>query len=561
MFSFRIFPKIFLSKIKNNFFFFFLLSLIIVFFAQPDLSMCATLWGSVCGFSFFWWANSLLKEKKKRFLSAFIWFFIVSFSHLNWFTADRYVGAYIFVFLAILLITLGLFFATLSLFIPVPQKLTLSRALSLASVWTLFEWGRLFILSGFSWNPLGILMTSNVYSMQMASLFGILGLTFWVLFTNLIFYKFFKNRGKNMIFLLIFLIAFPFGFGITSVVYHDKKIKNSPTLSTLLLQTALYPEEKMSYPGYEKQMIPLYEQWERIFYEIKKHNKKTLDLIVLPEGAVPYGTFLPIYKKEEAQFFIKHNFSQVACQRKEDYVGNAFFAENLAKICQSDFVVGLEDGDHRYSPEVYNAAFLFHTNTNQIERYEKRILVPMGEYIPFAFCKKFLSRYGITDSFTPGKEAKVFMGKKIPLGFSICYEETYGHLMRQNRQKGAELLVNLTNDVWYPHSRLPIVHFQHGRLRAIEGGLPLVRSCNTGVTCALDSLGRLIDSLPYEKKGFNCSPSSLYVSVPLYCYKTLYTYLGDMTIISFSLISLLTHLIHQTVQWKRQRMARYKKRS
>ena len=131
-------------------------------------------------------------------------------------------------------------------------------------------------------------------------------------------------------------------------------------------------------------------------------------------------------------------------------------------------------------------------------RYEKRILLPIAEYIPFNWVKKFALKYGIADSFTPGLEAKVFQMGRVKTGVSICYEETFGNLMRANRAKGADLLINLTNDAWYPDSRLPSVHYLHGRLRAVELGIPLLRSCNTGVTCGIDALGRTIGMLPFE---------------------------------------------------------------
>ena len=160
----------------------------------------------------------------------------------------------------------------------------------------------------------------------------------------------------------------------------------------------------------------------------------------------------------------------------------------------------------------------------------------MGEYIPFEWCKKILSKYGIVDSYTPGSSAKVFQTARVPVGISICYEETYGNLMRESRQNGAEVLVNLTNDVWYPRSRLPIIHFFQGRLRAVEGGVPVLRSCNTGVTGGIDALGRVVAELPYECPQRECAPGVLALALPLYHYSTLYTVYGDAVVIWFSSI-------------------------
>ena len=146
----------------------------------------------------------------------------------------------------------------------------------------------------------------------------------------------------------------------------------------------------------------------------------------------------------------------------------------------------------------------------------------------------------IVDFFTHGKEAKVFEGN-CPLNISICYEECFSHLMREGKLNGAKLFVNVTNDAWYPSSRLPLKHFDLGKLRAIENGVPLVRACNTGVTAAVDSLGRVVDTLGNEK--LEWQKGVLFVPLDLYSYPTLYTYFGDYLIVAISLFFLIIALI------------------
>ena len=161
----------------------------------------------------------------------------------------------------------------------------------------------------------------------------------------------------------------------------------------------------------------------------------------------------------------------------------------------------------------------------------------MGEYIPFSFAKGLAEAYGLTGSFTHGKEAKVFNGK-IKMGLSICYEETYGHMMRENKHKGAEILLNLTSDIWYPNSRLIYQHFDLARLRTVENGIPLLRACNTGITAGIDSLGRVTAQLGKDGQNIEAISDSLRVAVPLYSYNTLYTYYGDWLIVGISLFAI-----------------------
>jgi apolipoprotein N-acyltransferase len=125
------------------------------------------------------------------------------------------------------------------------------------------------------------------------------------------------------------------------------------------------------------------------------------------------------------------------------------------------------------------------------------------------------------------------------MGISVCYEETYGHIMRENRQLGAQLLVNLTNDGWYPQSKLSQQHFYHAIPRTVENGIALVRACNTGISAAVDSLGRVVARLAADDGPEELQPEVLRVSVPTYHYFTLYSFWGDAFILSFSVLSLI----------------------
>jgi apolipoprotein N-acyltransferase len=286
----------------------------------------------------------------------------------------------------------------------------------------------------------------------------------------------------------------------------------------------------------------------------QKQKGKLVDLIVLPEYVVPYGTYHPIFPLEEIKTLWKDLFGVEALkslaplhppfasflptdQGNRWLVSNAFIVQSLANLFHSYVIVGLEDSvyvdEEQKRHESYSAAFHFSPDQRTPLRYEKRVLVPMGEYIPFEFCRELASCYGISGSFTCGKEAKIFPGP-VPYGATICYEETYGDLVCENRQKGAELLVNLTNDGWYPNSRLPQQHFDHARLRTVENGVPLVRACNTGITGAMDSLGQVIAVLGPDHMKTQEIADSLCVQVPTYHYATLYSKWGDKFILFLS---------------------------
>ncbi len=92
--------------------------------------------------------------------------------------------------------------------------------------------------------------------------------------------------------------------------------------------------------------------------------------------------------------------------------------------------------------------------------------------------------------------------------------------------------------MWYPYSRLPQQHFDHSRLRTVENGIPLVRACNTGVTGAVDSLGRIVKVFGEDMYKLQGQAAAFAVRVPTYHYQTLYSKGGDLLILSFCLVSL-----------------------
>ena len=91
--------------------------------------------------------------------------------------------------------------------------------------------------------------------------------------------------------------------------------------------------------------------------------------------------------------------------------------------------------------------------------------------------------------------------------------------------KGAEMFVNISNDVWFPCSRLARQHFDHGIVRAVENGVPSIRACNTGITGGVDCFGRVLAVQQEQERG------ALEIKVPLNTFPTLYRLWGDGAIL------------------------------
>ena len=142
-----------------------------------------------------------------------------------------------------------------------------------------------------------------------------------------------------------------------------------------------------------------------------------------------------------------------------------------------------------------NSAFLIGPDGLRA-RYEKRHLVPYGEYVPlkgiFPFIRHFVPEAG---EFVPGTQVGIFEVGRRRIGISICYEMIFAEEITLQARGAADLLVNITNDSWYQWGG-PWQHADFTVLRAIESGLFTARAASTGRTLLVDPLGRILAAGP-----------------------------------------------------------------
>jgi apolipoprotein N-acyltransferase len=146
----------------------------------------------------------------------------------------------------------------------------------------------------------------------------------------------------------------------------------------------------------------------------------------------------------------------------------------------------------------YNSIYVINHDGDILSVYDKLHLVPFGEYLPFQGALEKLGFQQITKvqgGFIPGARRRVMSIPGAPHALPlICYEVAFsGHIMPEGERPG--WIVNLTNDGWFGDSTGPYQHLQMARLRAIEEGLPIVRSANTGISAVIDPVGREVGHL------------------------------------------------------------------
>jgi apolipoprotein N-acyltransferase len=185
----------------------------------------------------------------------------------------------------------------------------------------------------------------------------------------------------------------------------------------------------------------------------------------------------------------------------------------------------------------YNAAFGLDPEGNLSGRYYKRVLMPFGEYIPFAdhflWLRELSPQTGDFSAGDTGEPIKLVVSKSaasvdIRAGMLICYEDLVPALSRDAVSAGANLLVNLTNDAWYGDTHAPYQHHLLALWRAIETRRYLLRATNTGLTAVVDPFGNSHGNVPLFTEDI------LLEEVKLLDSETVYTKIGDMPHVALS---------------------------
>ena len=247
----------------------------------------------------------------------------------------------------------------------------------------------------------------------------------------------------------------------------------------------------------------------------KKPSLENIDIIIWPETAV--------------SFSIQNN------KKIRDEISNNI---NVPVVL----------GARRFDSEnrrLFNSAFLLGEKGNIIYFYDKVKLVPFGEYIPFA---NFLTNFNIlglaTDGligFSKGELKNVIKTEKFGLFLIlICYEAIFSS-ESENLDNRVSWLIHITNDAWFGGLSGPQQHLTLARMRAIEQGLPMVRSANTGISAIINSYGGVVSKIDMGNEGY------LDGFVPGQLPPTLYSRLGtkffNLLIISMLMLTILILII------------------
>jgi apolipoprotein N-acyltransferase len=238
-------------------------------------------------------------------------------------------------------------------------------------------------------------------------------------------------------------------------------------------------------------------------------QRGALDAVIWPEGTFPYP--LPDLGAAPAP-------GPPADRR--DQGGRAVRA--LARDLGTDFVLG---SLRRVEDRTRNTATLLPAAGGPPEAYDKVVLLAFGEYMPFSDVFPALrnSVPGIGD-LQPGRGQAWFRLGGHDALVTICYEAILPGFVRRGLVERGELVLNLTNDIWFGRTRALDLHLMGQAFRTIENRVPLVRATTTGISALVDETGALV---AHTEK---LEPRVLTVEVPLRAVGSPYRALGDLVL-------------------------------
>ena len=339
-----------------------------------------------------------------------------------------------------------------------------------ASGWALMEWAKISVnLKGvwFPWFTLAYTQWQHTALLQVVSVTGLYGLSWAVCFAGALAGAAVYRRQKPLAAALSLAPALLLAGGLW--LYGAGVLKNAALPAEgIVLNTALLQPS-----------INLYDKWDatrageiqaKLEGLVKSAGRR--DLVVWPENALP---------------------GWIEDKRWGGWVSR------LAREGQAFNLVGsVSRGDGRRV-----AAFLIDPAGEQAADYNKRVLVPFGEYVPLReLLGKFIEPVAALGEFYPGYAAQPLMTVKgIKLTPVICYESIFPFLFRADAARGAQLFVNITNDGWYLDTAAPYQHLLVNVFRAVETRRPVLRAANNGVSAYIDPYGRVQASLALNAVG------------------------------------------------------------
>jgi apolipoprotein N-acyltransferase len=335
---------------------------------------------------------------------------------------------------------------------------------ALPALWVLAEWVRGWLLSGFPWLALGYAQLATPLR-GYAPVLGIYGVSLAVAVSaGALAMALLGTTRQRVTAAVVFAFVWAAGFALVPVRWTQPA---GDPVSVALVQGAV-PQSMKWEAGQRERTMQLYADLTL--------PHLGADIVVWPESAVPA-------LEEHVRPFLEAMAVEATGRGSSLVMG----------LIRRDPVTG------RY----FNSIAAWSADDAPLQWYDKRRLVPFGEFFPVPpRVREWLRLMNLPYSdFERGSEAQspLTAGTQA-LAPTVCYEDAYGS-EQLSLVRASSLLVNVTNDAWFGDSTAPHQHLDISRMRALESGRAMLRATNDGVTALIDHDGSIVGRLPQFEPG------------------------------------------------------------
>ena len=379
------------------------------------------------------------------------------------------------------------------------------------AAWVFVEYCRSVLLTGFPWMLLGYSLSGDSRLRQAADLAGVYGLGFLLASASVFLYIAAAGGGRGEWKGPLSHLA---GAVAVALFLHGYGSAGRPTGSRGNRGDAI--RVGIAQGGIDQSI-----KWDPLY------QKDTLRIYgILTREAVEKGAEVVVWPETAAPFFYGWEPEMSAGV-------DALAMENGVPM-----IFGAPWFDPSGGGKYYNSVFLIGKKGIAEGRYDKRHLVPFGEYIPLRRILFFVQKLTVgEEDFSAGKDPALFVVRGDPVGATVCYEAVFPGILRESVRGGAKWLVNVTNDAWFGNTVAPHQHLAMARMRSVEFRRPMVRAANAGISAIIDERGEEVARLGLFQKG------TIVGEILPQGGDTVYAKTGDMFAIFCSIISILILMI------------------
>ena len=351
----------------------------------------------------------------------------------------------------------------------------------------------------FPWVRLFVGQTSFPVLLQSASLFGSYFITFLMVLVNallamsLVGLNVDKKKAFTCLLSAVLIFSANLVFGVVRV---NVGANSEKTLSAIVLQGNIPSGEKWSGDVDEKAKYLALAQLS---------SDTNADIAVMPETALP----VTVYSDDGFTSDAERTLAEISQTLDAELFAGAF---------------GYDDG------KIYNSLFLFDKDGAVSKPYNKRNIVPFGEFLPYrSIIEKIVPSLGeinmLSSDISRGESVVPIETKKGKAACLICFDSIFPETARRQIKNGGEFIVIATNDSWYKTSDAIFQHADHAIMRGIENNVPVIRCANTGVSRITDRLGYMVTESEVNET------TVISATVELNGNMTLYTRIGDIFVL------------------------------